>query len=124
MHVSTYMLNADLEKASDYKPMMSQTIWKNMPSGKKVLIKHINSYERQMAWHHVWTNTHLIRQKKDFSCMQSDGDDSGMGGKKNDFIQTQHDPAERWSGSRLPQAIEFLTPTHQKTSSLTEIQLI
>lgn len=40
--------------------------------------KTTNRYEQQMARHHV-CNTHLIRQKKDFSCMQSDGDDSETG---------------------------------------------
>lgn len=39
-----------------------------------------------MVAHRSLNNTHLIRQKKDFSCMQSDGDDSEM---ENVLIQVQ-----------------------------------
>ena len=58
---------------------MSQTDLKTSRVERKSMNKTTNRYEQQMARHHVWTNTHLIRQKKDFSCMQSDGDDSETG---------------------------------------------
>lgn len=47
----------------------------------------MNRSYKQVADGRPAINTHLIRQKKDFSCTQSDGDDSERG-KIDVFIQS------------------------------------
>ncbi len=58
-----------------------------------------------------------MRQKKDFSCMQSDGDDSETG-KRNVFIQKQHDPAAMLVGVSAPVGDQALINSIKKKKNV------
>lgn len=69
----------ELEKVSDEWEENDVTdSFMSMKSGKESM----NRDYKQVADGRPPNNTHLIRQKKDFSCTQSDGDDSETG-KRN-----------------------------------------
>lgn len=77
------MYNAGLEKASVYRFLR---IWCHKLIEKASSLEWKYEYELRAGTSSRWPDTafdpaptHLIRQKKDFSCMQSGGDDSEMG---------------------------------------------
>lgn len=85
------MYKRELEKVSDEWEENDVTdSFISMKGGKESM----NRDYKQVADGPPPNNTHLIRQKKDFSCTQSDGDDSETG-KQNVWIQKLRDPARR-----------------------------